>query len=343
MESHTNAQRSSEHILNFSRSFSLPRPSSTINSSSHRVNNENSDEESKEDQNYENQQESENENCTEPEIQSSMTENVVNEEEEEVQEEDNENYEENEYDENNEENNNENEMNGDNPAIENNENYESNESEEYEEGDYPDTEGTNVITLYLSNNPEGNNIINPPTIKLEPINNLSKEDQTFARLKYSLKPSSRASSAPSRPISEIDIFKKSKEFYALESAATYASRLIQKPDNKFDLESVEGQSACKDYFKFLEEMSTRFKVACASREYRNKFSLAYKVLYKEGSLCYLTEILDSAQDGFPFLWVNGEKYVFSKDVLTSGKDLFLSFCKTRQGIRSIYSRWNNVD
>lgn len=45
------------------------------------------------------------------------------------------------------------------------------------------------------------------------------------------------------------------------------------------------------------------------------------MLYKEGQLDYLTEILDSAQEGFPFLWVNGEKYVFSREVLEAGKKL----------------------
>jgi len=65
-----------------------------------------------------------------------------------------------------------------------------------------------------------------------------------------------------------------------------------------------------------------FKANCAARNYREQFSKAYKVLYKEGSLCYLTEILDSAQEGFPYLWVNGEKYVFSHEVLDAGRKLF---------------------
>lgn len=38
-----------------------------------------------------------------------------------------------------------------------------------------------------------------------------------------------------------------------------------------------------------------YNVLTADREYRSKFSQAYKVLYKEGQLSYLTEILDSAQ------------------------------------------------
>ena len=67
------------------------------------------------------------------------------------------------------------------------------------------------------------------------------------------------------------------------------------------------------------------KAAC--REYRLKFSKAYKVLYPDqpDSLCFLTEILDSAQEGFPYLWVNSEKYSFTEKVLTSGAGLFEAF------------------
>lgn len=45
----------------------------------------------------------------------------------------------------------------------------------------------------------------------------------------------------------------------------------------------------------------------------------------DDSLSYLTEILDSAQEGFPFLYVNGEKYMFSQDVLEAGQKLFNGF------------------
>ena len=74
-------------------------------------------------------------------------------------------------------------------------------------------------------------------------------------------------------------------------------------------------------------MSEIYKAETSNRDYRNEFSNAYRILYNEDSLCYLTEILDSAQEGFPYLWVNGEKYVFSKEVLDAGSSLFTSFCK----------------
>lgn len=81
-----------------------------------------------------------------------------------------------------------------------------------------------------------------------------------------------------------------------------------------------------------------FKASCSERSYRDQFSKAYKVLYKEGALCYLTEILDSAQEGFPYLWVNGEKYVFSHEVLDAGRKLFHQFRMIQNVIRQLYER-----
>jgi len=78
-------------------------------------------------------------------------------------------------------------------------------------------------------------------------------------------------------------------------------------------------------------------VKTSSREYRSEFSQAYRVLFVDDSLSYLTEILDSAQEGFPFLYVNGEKYMFSQDVLEAGQKLFHGFWEIQHVIKNIYS------
>jgi hypothetical protein len=57
------------------------------------------------------------------------------------------------------------------------------------------------------------------------------------------------------------------------------------------------------------------------RCYRTGFSQSYrKLLSKESS--YLTELLDSAQEGFPHMWVNSEKYIFSEHVIEGGLALY---------------------
>ena len=40
---------------------------------------------------------------------------------------------------------------------------------------------------------------------------------------------------------------------------------------------------------------------------------------------YIVDILDSAQEAFPHMWVNGEKYVFSEHVTAKGTKLFQLF------------------
>lgn len=60
-------------------------------------------------------------------------------------------------------------------------------------------------------------------------------------------------------------------------------------------------------------------------------------------MCYLTEILDSAQEGFPFLWVNGEKYVFSQEVINYGKEFFEHFLIVKDLIISLVKETQNEE
>jgi hypothetical protein len=50
----------------------------------------------------------------------------------------------------------------------------------------------------------------------------------------------------------------------------------------------------------------------------------------------LPEVLDSAQEAFDHLWVNGEKYIFSEHVLESGHQLFAQFSILRTTIAEFY-------
>ena len=130
---------------------------------------------------------------------------------------------------------------------------------------------------------------------------------------------------------------KSLYFKDLEQAALIGEDLTIKEENgKLDLDSDNGQEVCKNFLECIERLFQISQVKTESRKYRQKFSKAYKVLYKEDQMCYLTEILDSAQEGFPFLWVNGEKYVFSKEVIEAGRTLFNNFCKILYQVKDAY-------
>lgn len=69
------------------------------------------------------------------------------------------------------------------------------------------------------------------------------------------------------------------------------------------------------------------------------FSQAYRHLYQDQDrICYLTEILDSAQEGQLYLNVNGEKYYFTKEVVEYGRILYNSFCDTLSLLRNCYNK-----
>lgn len=148
----------------------------------------------------------------------------------------------------------------------------------------------------------------------------------------------RARTAPLRPMEHVEQFKMTPNFTNLEQAAVCAVQIVQRHDQKFDLDSFEGQNSCKKFLGFIEKLCESLEIKSQNRAYRKTFSNAYKVLYKEGKLCYLTEILDSAQEAFPYLYVNGEKYVFSKQVIDTGKKLFKNFCQLLYDTKESYQR-----
>ena len=105
----------------------------------------------------------------------------------------------------------------------------------------------------------------------------------------------RARTAPLKPGGKhSDQFKLTPGFSQLEQAAVCAVQLVQRGDMKFDLDSYEGQNSCKKFLTQIEKLCDSVEAKFQNRVYRKKFSNAYKVLYKDGKLCYLTEILDSA-------------------------------------------------
>jgi len=64
----------------------------------------------------------------------------------------------------------------------------------------------------------------------------------------------RASTAPARPLTDIEEFRRSKEFFLLEQAVILSAQLIQRSNHKYDLDSQEGQGMCKRFLKTLEKL-----------------------------------------------------------------------------------------
>jgi hypothetical protein len=64
----------------------------------------------------------------------------------------------------------------------------------------------------------------------------------------------RASTAPARPYTDMEEFRRSEEFLLLEQSVLCSGQLMKKNNQKFDLDSQEGQKSCKKYLKMLERL-----------------------------------------------------------------------------------------
>lgn len=76
----------------------------------------------------------------------------------------------------------------------------------------------------------------------------------------------RASTAPARPLTELEDFRRSSDFLLLENAVMLSSKLMKRSDNKYDLDSSEGQRICKRFLGQIERLcEVRLRPAEASR------------------------------------------------------------------------------
>ena len=197
--------------------------------------------------------------------------------------------------------------------MENNEEYEENR----EEVNDANNEGNNEDNRRYDGNGGTNQLM-----KKSKYQNIRSTVQKHSHRERSL-------SAPLQLLNELQEFKYSPTYINLEKAFLYANGLnLFKVEGHFDIESEEGGEICRKFLRQIENLMRNLGVKGESREFRKKFSKAYYYLFEDGELCYLTEILDSAQETSPFLIVNAERFSFSSAVIFSVIPVFTSSGKS---------------
>ena len=136
-----------------------------------------------------------------------------------------------------------------------------------------------------------------------------------------------SSSSPNKNFNNYQKFIKSQQYSDLQKTFIYANKIFRlKGENNFEIGTDEGNEICQEFLNQIEVLMKSMEIKGNDREYRKKFTKAYYLLFEENKLCFLSEILDSAQENTSFIVVNEEKYYFSEEVLNCGNDLFVSFC-----------------
>jgi hypothetical protein len=97
-----------------------------------------------------------------------------------------------------------------------------------------------------------------PKEELGQSNSYLSKDELFEDPDYLMLNTGRAATAPTKPLNEVEEFKWSTHYINLEKCVIYCNKLIVlQPEAKFDVDSEEGNEACK---KFLEQLEKLIKV-----------------------------------------------------------------------------------
>ena len=199
----------------------------------------------------------------------------------------------------------------------------------------------NPIDINISNIPNDRNNINLNSNNNITVQNKKRNKKKSTKIKKlnTLFRKKRKNSAPLHLINEFQEFKYSSQYINLLKAYTYANNLILiKGEDRFDTDSASGVRACKKFLNQIELLIISFGLNGENREYRKKFTKAYFYLFDKKNLCFLTEILGSAQEATPFIVVNGDEYNFSNEVLDFGNLLMNSFCSLIMTINDIVKK-----
>eukprot|EP00826_Nyctotherus_ovalis_P012783 TRINITY_DN13405_c0_g1_i14.p1 TRINITY_DN13405_c0_g1~~TRINITY_DN13405_c0_g1_i14.p1 ORF type:complete len:509 (-),score=101.70 TRINITY_DN13405_c0_g1_i14:20-1546(-) len=151
---------------------------------------------------------------------------------------------------------------------------------------------------------------------------------------------SRSQSAPARPLTELEEMRSTIEFECLQFAAVNARQFAYTRDGKLNFESLEGFYHCSRFLEATERLAELLDIKPLGRTYRCHFSQPYRLLYRSfEEFGYLAEVVESAQERLPFIIVNGEKYIFSANVLCHGENLLLAFAQLRDHIMNLFGNF----
>lgn len=88
-----------------------------------------------------------------------------------------------------------------------------------------------------------------------------------------------------------------------------------------DLKSHCGREACALFLNKVGAAAEALKIQHASRSYRLRFTVNYRVLFKVEDRSYRLDVLNASIEQHAGVWLNGEKFDFSADVKTCAQAL----------------------
>jgi len=128
-------------------------------------------------------------------------------------------------------------------------------------------------------------------------------------------------------------FTTSEELSINELAGVYAQ--FARDGGRVNTKSDHWHNSCAAFLDGLNRTATKLRLGTAPRKYRTAFTVNYRALFPDEQRHYRVDVLRASIDQCAAIWVNGDTFEFSPDVIRLARGLQSSWAE----VGSLLERW----
>jgi hypothetical protein len=106
-----------------------------------------------------------------------------------------------------------------------------------------------------------------------------------------------------------------------------AYRILEKTDGRIETRTDAGHEGCQAFLHTLQTTIQTLNIDPAARRYRSTFTSNYRFLFPDDGLHYRIDVFEASIERHPVIWVNGDKFEFSVNTMTSAETLQQAFAE----------------
>jgi hypothetical protein len=102
---------------------------------------------------------------------------------------------------------------------------------------------------------------------------------------------------------------------------------LEKTDGSIDTKKGAGHDSCQEFLHAVQATIHTLNITTASRQYRSSFTTNYRFLFPDDGLLYRIDVFEASIERHPVIWVNGDKFEFTVNTMSSAENLQQSFAE----------------
>lgn len=132
---------------------------------------------------------------------------------------------------------------------------------------------------------------------------------------------------------DAETFSTSEEYCINQLASVYAQ--FVRDGGRVNTKNESWHNSCSAFLDSLNRTATKLRLETAPRKYRTAFTVNYRALFPDDERHYRVDVLRASIDQCAAIWVNGDTFEFSPDVIRLARGLQSSWAE----LGSLLERW----